>query len=50
MYDKKIPWKINCIGSDDKEHEVKFMGEQDVFGVVNEETNSEGSINTQKVC
>jgi chaperonin GroES len=36
VYDKQIPWVCTMLGSDGKQHLVKYMGYQDVKGVIND--------------
>jgi len=39
VYDKSVPWKMDVLGNDGKTHEVKYMGQLDVKGVVTEDGN-----------
>lgn len=36
VYDKDIPWQMDVEGADGKKHLVKYMGQQDIKGIVYE--------------
>ena len=40
VYDKGVPWSMEVVGTDGKTYNVKYMGEQDVKGIVKDDSDS----------